>query len=77
MVDGGGGFAAIGVLTCAANAEARNQNEEGESEEFHGGGGGNGDEYFSDSCEIGTGPGGLPNISVPKNAAHCIHVSYV
>jgi hypothetical protein len=35
MVNQSGGFAATGVLTRAANAEARDQNEEGESEEFH------------------------------------------
>ncbi len=34
-MDGGGGFAATRVLTCTANAEARDQNKEGESEEFH------------------------------------------
>ncbi len=43
MVDGSGGFAATGVLTCAANAEGRYQNDEGKSEEFHGGLGSSGD----------------------------------
>jgi hypothetical protein len=65
MVDGGGGFAATGALTCAADAEATYQDEEGESEEFHGGC--NSDAYFCDSRRIGYALKGCPKSAFQKS----------